>query len=539
VKNVFPQDQHLVDSLEANLKHHNAAKAEKNIKSPSLYDTTAADIFYQLTEAYWGNKPDLAIENANQCLTLSEQIGYKKGIGNAYHSMGIINYFKGDYLPALEYHAKALKIRLELDDKKDIASSYNHFGINYNRMGNYPEALKNHLSALKIREEIGNKEGIATSYNNIGNIYENRGDYEEALVNHLAALKIREEIGNRKEISMSYLNVGVIYFRKGEESKALKNYLVALNIKSEIGDKHGIATTYNNIGNIYVNQENYQEAFKNHSAALKIREELGDRKGIALSHFNIGIIYTKQKLFTLASQSLAKSLSLAKEINFLLNVRDSYYELAALDSARGNFNQALRHYKLYIAYRDSLSNEENTKKLVQSQMQYDFDQKQDSIAVAQELTDARNAGDLQRVRTTRSAYLAGFGLMAIIAFLLWNRYRIKQRANKQLTQTLIELRSAQQQLVKSEKLAAFGVIASRVAHEIQNPLNFVNNFSELSEELVQDIISSESKEERKENAIPLLKNLQKINHHGKRAATIIKELQEHTSKGTAQEFFDK
>lgn len=87
-------------------------------------------------------------------------------------------------------------------------------------------------------------------------------------------------------------------------------------------------------------------------------------------------------------------------------------------------------------------------------------------------------------------------------------------------------------------MAAFGVMASRVSHEIQNPLNFVNNFSELAQEMVLDVIKSQREEDKKISADMLIANLQKINEHGKRAASIVKQLQEHSVKGTAQEFFE-
>ena len=94
-------------------------------------------------------------------------------------------------------------------------------------------------------------------------------------------------------------------------------------------------------------------------------------------------------------------------------------------------------------------------------------------------------------------------------------------------------------MVKSEKMAAFGVMATRMAHEIQNPLNFVNNFSEVSKDLVQEIISSGNEEEKKEMAQDLISNLEKITHHGNRASSIIDQLQEHARSGTAQQFFEE
>ena len=88
-------------------------------------------------------------------------------------------------------------------------------------------------------------------------------------------------------------------------------------------------------------------------------------------------------------------------------------------------------------------------------------------------------------------------------------------------------------------MAAFGVMATRMAHEIQNPLNFVTNFSDVSKELVQDILSSHDRENKNETADLLVSNLEKINQHGNRAADIIKQLQEHARAGTAQKFFEE
>ncbi len=110
-----------------------------------------------------------------------------------------------------------------------------------------------------------------------------------------------------------------------------------------------------------------------------------------------------------------------------------------------------------------------------------------------------------------------------------------ERKVEQRTQ---ELKESQTQLVESEKMAAFGAVATRVAHEIQNPLNFVTNFSNLSQELVNEIIDSKNEEEKNEAAKLLIDNLQKIEHHGKRASNIVKELFKHTRDGTVHEYFE-
>jgi len=110
-----------------------------------------------------------------------------------------------------------------------------------------------------------------------------------------------------------------------------------------------------------------------------------------------------------------------------------------------------------------------------------------------------------------------------------------QRNN--LEKTLVELKTTQTQLIQSEKMASLGELTAGIAHEIQNPLNFVNNFSEVSVELLEEL-TEEAKAGHNEDVIAiagdLTQNLQKINHHGKRADGIVKGMLEHSRSHSGQ-----
>lgn len=119
--------------------------------------------------------------------------------------------------------------------------------------------------------------------------------------------------------------------------------------------------------------------------------------------------------------------------------------------------------------------------------------------------------------------------------------QVKERTAK-LTQSLIDLRTTQQQLIQREKMASLGQLTAGIAHEIQNPLNFVNNFSEVSTELVTELQEEKEKGDLRDSVAEdellqdLTQNLQKINHHGKRASAIVRSMLEHsrTDTGTRQ-----
>ncbi|MBN7814612.1 hypothetical protein J0A69_04190 [Algoriphagus sp. YJ13C] len=118
-----------------------------------------------------------------------------------------------------------------------------------------------------------------------------------------------------------------------------------------------------------------------------------------------------------------------------------------------------------------------------------------------------------------------------VAYARYEDFKQLEDAKSKIEHTLSELKSAQAQLIQSEKMASLGELTAGIAHEIQNPLNFVNNFSEVSEELV-DEMNEELENGDIEEAIAIGKdlkdNLSKINLHGKRADSIVKGMLEHS-----------
>lgn len=124
-----------------------------------------------------------------------------------------------------------------------------------------------------------------------------------------------------------------------------------------------------------------------------------------------------------------------------------------------------------------------------------------------------------------------------VAFARYEDFKRLEHAKNAVEETLTELKSTQSQLVLSEKMASLGELTAGIAHEIQNPLNFVNNFSELSMELIQELneeMQNSSDREVIFIANQLKQNLEKINQHGERASSIVRGMLEHSRDGSRQ-----
>ncbi len=394
-------------------------------------------------------------------LQLAKQLDYKKGLCKTYEIRGLAYYAQSKYTEALKNYMEGLKVAGELqeraknnnnttdllDSKQAIGAAYTDIGNIYDDEGNHPEALKYELQALKIDQEIGNKFGIGAAYNNIGGIYDIEGDYTEALKNYSLSLKIEQEIGNKQGIDAGYGNIGTIYARQGKYAEAIKNQLQALKISEEEGDKSGMDNHYFNIGNTYEKEGSYTEALENYLKSIEIAKKIDEKYMIATNYWHIGRINIMEKRNDEARQYLDSALFLCKNIGAKEIIRNVYNVMKMLDSAKENYKSAFCNYKIYIAYGDSLVNEENTKRILSEQMAYDFDRKTDSIKTEHAKLDIKRVAEIKRKNIINYSILVILGLTIIIAFLFIRSLQIKRKKDE----VTVALSEKEKTLLKLEK----------------------------------------------------------------------------------------
>ena len=561
-------------------------------------DTNRVNLLNALSIFYVNRNPDEGIHYANQSLILAQRLAWKKGMAYAYNGLGRNYSAKSEYPKGLAYYMSGLKIAEAIKEKDLIAGITGNVGTVYFELANYPQALAYYKRALKNHEEVGNKGAMALWLSNIGGIYIDQGDYAQALDYYHQSLKLNEVIGFQGSPMESTLdNLGLAYLNLAIYPQALSYLQNGLSLSKTKNNKTRVATGYANLGRLYVKmatdsnttflttllRSNKVNALRKANAytdsAIVVAKELGSLSPLYQAYQTQSQIQDAlgEPQAALGSyQNFIKTKDLVINQQNINNIAATtlQYEFDKKESAL-HFEQQLTAAQLQkqtlltkqqaqelslTAQAAQLANKERDLQRLEylqekaakqdKEKQLALSQKEKALkATALELSQA----EVQNQTQQRTYLLAGFGLLAALLGLIVYGYAQKQKANTILQRqkeeintqrtkaenALIELKATQTQLIQKEKMASLGELTAGIAHEIQNPLNFVNNFSEVSAELVTEL-----KEEREkgqpgvsggrdsvfENELldDLQQNLQKIAHHGGRASAIVRGMLEHS-----------
>ncbi len=474
----------------------------------SMYE--AAKALYNYFEE---RNRDSALLYANEELRLAEKNNKKLVEATSLGNIGYQLTGKGKYALALKSMLRAFQIaedpRNEAEEnwtlfnaeeatsKRLLVLSYTHhmFAILMRNVQNPEKEIAHFLKARELAVQINSINRIMLADFNLGRSYLGINP-DSALWYENESEKLSISSGKQKYLGHIYITRGFIYFKKNDKLKSLQDYHKGVNTSIEKNNFISLLGAYFYLSEYYLGEGNKDSSLYYSNKTLETFQFLGSVTGPIV---NLGTIY----------KILYRSYELRKQ-------QDSAYKY-----------QGLALYAI-----DSLS-QERIKGLSEFQ----------DITFMNEL-------DMQKMEKEKVVYqgrvrtmflLGGIGVLLLLAIIFFRNNRQKHKANIKIEKAYENLKATQQQLIQSEKMASLGELTAGIAHEIQNPLNFVNNFSEINVELLAELkegplknLPEEDREEANNIINDLDLNMQKIGRHGKRADGIVKGMLLHSRSSSGQ-----
>ncbi len=390
---------------------------------------------------------------------------------------------------------------LKEDNKSMILQCYKDlFHVYKEEVRNYPKALEYALKKLKIQEEFGDKDGMANSTIDIGNCYGMMDDYPKAQGYFLKALDLFDKLGNphpERDLIISS-NVAVIYQRMNNYQKTIEYTEKAKRKAEKMRDSGTIANMNGNMSLVYTKLKNYPLAIQYGRQSLELANRVKDSDLIATAMYEIGnalllmaedssglnfgknktsktdpsIPENKTKCIYLSLDYLKQALQLKDKIEDATILISIYNDLSRAYKLNGDYKISLEIYQKYIDYRDSAYSSENAKKMVQTQMQNDFDKKE---VIAKNEQDKKET----RQRIIRNSIAGGLAGALIFLFVVY-RQRNKIKKEKQRSEELL-LNILPEEV--AEELKAKGSADAKLMDQVTVLFTDFKGFTELSEKM--------------------------------------------------------
>ena len=428
----------------------------------------------------------------------------------------------------LRYFSQKLNQYTSQNDSASIADSYYVLAGFYKISGLTDLAIYNQKKSISYTDTVRYKRFWVNNISVLGFLYITKNDKIEGL--KFSKMALEEGLKRNQGYSFTAENIALIKLQTSQVDSAA--YYLAL-AKKDLADAspESVASYlqvqalyFIRIGNLEAAEKNLIECWeliRTHSIPS------APGSGIIAPDYYLAQIRIKQNKFDEAIKLLISDIERLN--NNRGEILRDYKLMAELYQKTGKSELAAETYARFISIQDSLLAEQDKFRSISFEAEQQMNENELSI----EKLESQN----QISSLSRNFSIGIAALLLILCGSIYYRFKSKKKANKELNNTLANLKATQSQLIHAEKMASLGELTAGIAHEIQNPLNFVNNFSEVSRELLDELNEELAKgdiEEVRTLSNDLIQNLSKISHHGKRADNIVKGMLAHSRTGTGE-----
>ncbi|MCW8897716.1 MAG: tetratricopeptide repeat protein [Flavobacteriales bacterium] len=421
-----------------------------------LHDTTQLNAIKNLSKSFIFSKPDSALFFSKKQLNFAKLKNKKPFIADAYRTIGTSYYIMQDIDSALVNYKKCLTLYKELNDEPSIAAILNNMGIVYELKGDYLDAINCYLDGLTIREKTNNTKSISKLNINLGNVYTLLGEFSNAKSHYNNAYSNFLKLNDSTGIAIAYMALGLVYKRNNQIDSSLIYFEKSKNLYIKLNDLKGLNQCRSNMGIIYMENNDFEKAKIEFELAKEYFDKTSDVFNISTLYRSIGDLNNYYKNYNKSVELCSKSLQIGIEYKLKETIKSSCLCLYKAYKGLNNNIKALSYYEQFVELKDSLHNEDLTRKVAQTEMQHAFDKKQltDSLVRAEQerIKEINHQREVEKQKTY--AYLGGSGaiLLLIVLIVLFKGYNQKKKSNMLLEQKNTLITQQKQEVEKQKHL---------------------------------------------------------------------------------------
>ena len=554
---------------------------------PSLHDGARVDCLNVLSLAYTYLNVDTANSYAQQAYTGALTTNYLRGMGMALNNKArIAGVGLHDFQSQEKISIQAIQLYKNSRDEKVLAETHMNLALALFCQSYFDRSVEACVGVVRLSEEAGDKTRLGEAIAVMGSISFERGNYEKSFEYFNKSLGVFKSIHDSYNTAILLAKIGDLYGLAGDNKTALSFYVQSLKYPKgaslvwhplvDLGDTYYSFEQYDSalydqekymqtiksltirsnymtfprirIAEMQIASKEYDKALTLLIEDLKLSKKRHDKNQVIRLLFDIARAYEGKNDYAKAFYYSKTLLQNAQDHKAKQYIRDGYKLISILYDKLHNVDSAYSYYRKYTDMKDSVAFGGFSKKLAIYIGATENEKKQAQI----ELLNKEKLINQQQLQLSRQKLkdesfrmyilIAAVAVFLLVGIILWRNYLQQKTANnllqkqkEEIQNTLSQLKATQTQLIQSAKMASLGELTAGIAHEIQNPLNFVNNFSEVNAEMIDELreeLKSGNVDEALAIAADIKENEQKISLHGKRADGIVKGMLQHSRSGS-------
>lgn len=420
-------------------------------------------LYYNFFVEYRVNNPARAEEYALLSYQFAKSSNDYRYLIKSLNALGYVTRKAQNIEKAIEYYTEAINIALDHGVENRLVFLYNNLGNIYTSTSQFDLAIENYLKSLQYARRIGNVGEQAIALNNIGLINYKLGNFKDAIEYYGKALDLRRENDFLEGINSTYINLALCYNAIGDRQEAISSFNNVL-VNTDESEKEIIIDAYFGLGKTYFDQNRNEESERFFNDAKDLAESINDTKKLSSIEYYLAYIHYNLNNIGKSLSYLNSSQDKALEINSRERLKNNYELFSIIYEKNSDYLHAYYNLKQFIAYKDSIFNEQHAEKFMNAQLSF-----QENIS--NEIID----GQKKRIEKNQLyAVLLGlfFVFAMVVAFLLYRNNQYKRKMNEKLDglvqKRTNELINTNDKLVKSRK--ELNNFLYKTSHDIRGPI---------------------------------------------------------------------